>query len=443
MPSDRYKQLITGFSGALKGLSLYPVDHPQTGKHLQALTCCLSDMLAQTPRLRIGILQNTLFVDDVLFADDFPAAETLCRLFQTHEIPGLEFLPGLTEPEVRQLLHIMGQQHAPDASFGEHLTRCDIRHIRVLPAGDEDENNRQNTRKVFGRALKVVNHIFNDVRMGRIPSSTEAQKVVRDMVRITLADPHALLALSMLKNYDNYTFTHSVNVSVLALAIGRASGLPEEQLRILGFGGLLHDIGKLKIDLTIINKPGRLTEREYREIKKHPQLGVEILDSMAGISPESRAIVLGHHVHFDRRGYPDKALIEGPFDLIDMTTIADTYDAVTTLRPYQGPTTPRNAIKELLRMSGTMLHPTYLERFIFSLGSYPVGTLVRLDSNEIGLVGQVGIENPDAVQLKILFDRNGSRLEEPPILNLAAHEKKRIVAEVDPFIKGVEVVDYF
>ena len=259
---------------------------------------------------------------------------------------------------------------------------------------------------------------------------------------MTLADPHALLALSLLKNYDNYTFTHSVNVSVLALAVGRAAGLSEDELRTLGIGSLLHDIGKLKIDLSIINKPGRLSEKEFSEIRKHPDMGAAIIDQMGGLNDTARAIVLGHHLHFDRRGYPQNASISCSFDLIDMTTIADTYDAITTLRPYQRPITPRKAIQELISQSGTLLHPGYLETFILALGTYPVGTLVRLDNNEIGVVGRVGIENPDAVELKILFDPLGEHLKKPRILNLTAGEKKRIVSEVDPFIKGVEVIDY-
>ncbi len=99
----------------------------------------------------------------------------------------------------------------------------------------------------------MVDSVFEDVRLGKIPSSAEAREVVREMARMTLTEPHAL---SMLKDYDNYTFTHSVNVSVIALAVGRACGLNEEELRTLGLGGLLHDLGKLKIDLCIINKPG-------------------------------------------------------------------------------------------------------------------------------------------------------------------------------------------
>jgi len=268
-------------------------------------------------------------------------------------------------------------------------------------------------------------------------------EVVRSMVQLTLAEPHALFALSMLKDYDNYTFTHSVNVSVIALAVGRACGLSEEQLRTLGLGGLLHDLGKLKIDLGIINKPGRLTDEEFEQIKTHPRTGADLVKEMEGVTPEVIDIVLGHHLRYDREGYPADAKEHVFSPLIDMAAIADTYDAITTLRSYQRPSTPRKAItrlREVVAAGG--LDPQFAEHFIASLGTYPVGSLVRLDSSEIGLVVWVDTKDPDSVRVKILFDQNGKLLAEPHRVDLQGTDSRRIIAEVDPFTKGIEVTDY-
>jgi putative nucleotidyltransferase with HDIG domain len=288
-----------------------------------------------------------------------------------------------------------------------------------------------------------VDRIFQDVRMGKIPSSAEAMEVVRSMVQLTLAEPHALFALSMLKDYDNYTFTHSVNVSVIALAVGRACGLSEEQLRTLGLGGLLHDLGKLKIDLGIINKPGRLTDEEFEQIKTHPRTGADLVKEMEGVTPEVVDIVLGHHLRYDRKGYPADAKGHEVSPLIDMAAIADTYDAITTLRSYQRPSTPRKAVtrlREVVAAGG--LHPQFVEQFIASLGTYPVGSLVRLDSSEIGLVVWVDTKDPDSVRVKILIDQNGTLLTEPRRTDLQGTDSRRIIAEVDPATKGIEVTDY-
>jgi len=444
MSADACHKLVAALAGALKGLRLYPLQHPIIRKQFQELTERLQQLLADREQLPLGLLDGTLFAAEQLFAEPFPAAESLGQRLQELEIIGLEFLPGIDEDELRVLLQGINQGafNGPDALV-DFLREQELRHVRLLSGEGGEDSGEGSARGVYDRALKVVNSIFHDVRLGRIPSSGEAKRVVKDMVRTTLADPHALLALSMLKDYDNYTFTHSVNVAVLALAVGRATGFSEEQLRTIGFGALLHDLGKLKIDLAIINKPARLSESEYREILKHPQFGAAILEQMEGTPAGSRDIVLGHHLHYDRKGYPQNCDLGGPFDLIDITTIADTYDAITTLRPYQAPISPRQAIQDLRGLSGTLLHPDYLEAFIFSLGNNPVGTLVRLDNNEIGLVNKVGLDDPNAVELKILFDREGRPLAQPVPLHLPASEQTRMVAEVDPFLKGVNLAQHF
>jgi putative nucleotidyltransferase with HDIG domain len=289
-----------------------------------------------------------------------------------------------------------------------------------------------------------VDQIFTDVRMGEIPSSEEAMKVVKSMAQLTITEPHALFALSMLKDYDNYTFTHSVNVSVIALAVGRACRLDEEQLRTLGLGGLLHDLGKLRVDIEIINKPGRLTSAEFETIKQHPSFGAEIIAQMDGVTQTVMDIVLGHHLRYDRSGYPADVAGRAVSELVDMVAIADSYDAMTTLRSYQRPFTPRRAIARLREGSGTVLHPTFVEQFIASLGPYPVGSLVRLDTNEIGLVVKVDTADPTLADIKIIFDAAGQLLDTPYPLHLdPALTDRHIVAEVDPFSKGIDVADFF
>jgi putative nucleotidyltransferase with HDIG domain len=279
--------------------------------------------------------------------------------------------------------------------------------------------------------------------MGEIPSSDAAINVVKSMAQLTMTEPHAMLALSMLKDYDNYTFTHSVNVSVIALAIGRACNLTEEQLKTLGLGGLLHDLGKLRIDVGIITKPGRLTDAEFDIIKEHPDFGANIIKEMEDVTPEVMEIVLGHHLRYDRSGYPANAACNISSPLVEITAIADAYDAMTTLRSYQRPFTPRKAIARLKEISGTSLHPEFVMHFIDSLGAYPVGSLVRLDNNEIGLVTKVDTTDTSRVDLKVIFDPAGTLLEEPFMLKLQPNHARRIVAEVDPHTKGIDVTDFF
>ena len=446
MSFDHHQELVQGIAAALKGLKLYPMKHPAIEQRNRTLLNAFTQLFSHHQIIHIGLLEGTLFVEDTLFADDNPAAETLVNIFNELEIEGLEFFSGFNQPQLEQFLEIIMNPPALGDNFVAYMQEHGPEHVKVASVDKVDDvQEDESPRKVYGKALKAINDIFDDVRMGKIPSSDEAVGVVKNMARLTLEDPHALFALSLLKDYDNYTFTHSVNVSVLALSVGRACCVSESELKALGLGGLLHDIGKLKVDVSIINKPGKLTDSEFEKIKEHPALGAEIVAQMdgEGSEPDVVDIVRGHHIRHDRTGYPAAIQKEKISRLAEMTAIADGYDAMTTLRSYQNPVTPRKALELLQKNAGTSLNTEYLERFAHSLGTYPVGTLVRIDTNEIGLVISVGQKNPDDVILKIIFGTVGEKLPEPFSLELNGIESKRIVGEVDPFVKGIEVTDYF
>ncbi len=389
MQPDQLKKIIHGISGTYKGLRLYPAAHPAIKKQASNLAQDFQVLFREKHLLKMGLLEGTLFFENHLFVSSEPAVEEICGLLKERELEGFEFQIGLGAEELQAFFQLLSEKNLIGQELTQGLAPQGITHIRLIALDSDEDDDIQPPRQIYQRALKAVSHIFSEVRMGKIPSSEEAVDVVKSMVQSTLNDPHALMALSMLKDYDNYTFTHSVNVSVIALVVGHAAGLSEEKLKVLGLGALLHDIGKLIIDKGIITKPGRLTAEEYEEIKKHPFSGSEIASKMDGVSEEVIDIILGHHLNFDRTGYPADARGRKISILADMATIADTYDAMTTLRSYQRPVTPRIAIQNLQRMAGTALHPQLLALLTKSLGPFPVGSLVRLDSNEIGVVTRV------------------------------------------------------
>lgn len=440
MNIDEIKQVVQILAAAIKGLRLYAVDHPATAKQVETLQNALFNLLRHKKTIKMGILEGTLFVEDHLFMDEFPAASEIAKLLESRELVGFEFSAGLSASEIQALLHLIHSGGGKGQDFADALVSQGAKKIRAVAAEEDDD---QQPRKVYRKALKVVDQIFQDVRMGEIPSSAEAINVVKSMAQLTMTEPHAMMALSMLKDYDNYTFTHSVNVSVLALAVGRACNLSEEQLKTLGLGGLLHDLGKLRVDVDIITKPGRLTDDEFDEIKQHPNYGAEIIREMEDVTPEVMQIVLGHHLRYDRSGYPAKAAEDVGSPLVEMAAIADAYDAMTTLRSYQRPFTPRKAIARLKEISGTSLHPDYVMNFVESLGAYPVGSLVRLDNNEIGLVIKVDTKDTTLVDIKILFNPAGTLLDEPVMIQLRPNQQRSIIAEVDPQSKGIDVTDFF
>ena len=442
MNVDKIKQVVQVMAAAIKGLRLYAVDHPATIKQVETLQNGLFGLLQHKKLIKMGVLEGTLFVEDYLFMQEVQAATEIAKLLESRDLVGFEFMAGLSADEIKSLLHLLHSGGGKGQDFADSLVSLGIKNIRALAAEDEEDDD-QNPRKVYRKALKVVDQLFHDVRMGEIPSSAEAIKVVKSMAQITMTEPHAMMALSMLKDYDNYTFTHSVNVSVIALAVGRACNLTEEQLKTLGLGGLLHDLGKLRIDVDIITKPGRLTDAEFDTIKEHPGFGADIVREMEDVTPEVMQIVIGHHLRYDRSGYPANAIGDNISPLVDMTAIADSYDAMTTLRSYQRPFTPRKAIARIKDVSGSSLHPEFVMHFVDSLGAYPVGSLVRLDNNEIGLVVKVDTHDTSLVDIKVIFNPAGTLLEEPFVMQLRPDQARRIIAEVDPHTKGIDVTDFF
>jgi len=428
---------------AYQGLRLYPAQHPNIRRQVQEWHQTLAQLFASQSRVLLGQHQGTLFCNDYLFSEPLPAADGLLKLLSDCHVESVVINRGVGEGELLDFLVITANGNASCAAVEAAMHQAGISHLTLVSLEDREEEGTSQASQVYQQAIQVTESIFQDVRMGKIPSSSEASQVVKKLVETTLAEPHALLALSLIKDYDDYTFTHSVNVSVIALAVGRACGLQAEQLRILGLGGLLHDLGKLKIDIAIINKPGRLTSNEFEVIKGHPAAGAEIIAQMSNLAGEVGEITLYHHLRYDRSGYPSTPVPSTLSPMVDMVTIADAYDAMTTLRPYQRPMTPRRAIHHLNETAGSFYHPQILKKFTDDLGPYPVGSVVRLQDNRIALVVKVGLQGGEAMQLKVLFDADGRPLPAPEPLELALDNLWFIVAEVDPLIKGIQVTDFF
>lgn len=387
-------------------------------------------VLQQQNQLLLG------FADDTLLVENLPCLEqqqAVLDLSQKIRVCGLKEICFQSGVNSKELLELMTQLEKGNKEIADTLDILGINNIRVT---SEEESPRQ----IYRHALNVVETVFEDARLGRRPSTSMTINSVHKMVSAAIGRPYALLAMTMLKDYDNYTFTHSVNVSVIALTVGRACDLPKEQLTLLGMGGMLHDLGKMTIGHEIITKPGRLSEEEWVEIREHPQRGVEIVARMADVPAEVIDIIHHHHLRFDRTGYPMTNRDRQLSPLVDMVSIADTFDAMTTVRCYQKPFSPKKALDQIQALSGSHLHPVYVEKFINFLGPYPVGTLVRLKDGIIALVIDQNHQGEGTLKLKQIISADGHRFSDAPELNLP--DVKQILAEVDPLLKGIQIDQY-
>lgn len=437
--SSNYTQLLNSFNGVLNGLKLYPPQHPACLKLYQALWDTLQNILAEERIIALGLIDETLFIGDHLYAEDNAAANNIAEKLIHFNIEGIEFSIGLEQHHLNAFVALFNAGKLQGDNFNDIVHQSNITHIRHVQR-DDGASGGSASRKAYNGAISAVEGITEEILNGEIPQSGKVITSVDNMIQQMVKTPYALLALNMIKDYDDYTYAHSVNVSVIALTIGRVCQLSPESLSILGIGSLLHDLGKLKIDPKIIKKAGRLSFSEYEQIKDHPELGAQIAREMDNIDPRAIDIILGHHLHFDNSGYPRNAINSMGSDtaLTDITTIADTYDAITTLRAYRRPSTPRQAIAIMKRLAGVQLHPKYFQLLEQTLGSFPVGSLVRLVNNEIGLIVDMDALNLENSTIRIIKDDKGRKIDTPYNLQLT-NSSVNIAGEVDPISHNIDL----
>jgi putative nucleotidyltransferase with HDIG domain len=297
-------------------------------------------------------------------------------------------------------------------------------------------------REAYRSAKTIVQQAMHDLRMGREINTEAVAHVVDRLVDSVLRHEGALTSLSRLKSFDEYTFYHSVNTSVLALALGRNLQMDRESLHLLGMGALLHDVGKTKIPLQILNKPDRLTSFEYEIIKQHALRGAEILSNTTGVPELAVLPALEHHERVNGTGYPFGRK-QPELSLSGMiTAVADIYDAITTDRCYHRAKSPHAALQFLYKLAERGdLHLELVQRFIRCVGIYPVGTCVKLNTGEIGLVTEVHPHDLLRPRLLLLRDREAQPIMPARALDLSiqADEPQRsILSPVDPGPLGID-----
>jgi putative nucleotidyltransferase with HDIG domain len=241
-------------------------------------------------------------------------------------------------------------------------------------------------RRIMGEAQVVAGNMLQDVRMGRQVDPRQASPAVEQITGSVLRNPGAILSLCRIKQADNYTFQHSVSVCALLVSFTNALGMDPATVHEAGLGGLLHDTGKMKVPTEILNKPGRLTDEEFAIMRTHASLSRKLLEDSPGISPEVIQIAGEHHERMGGGGYPDGLSGEGISRLGRMAAIVDCYDAITSNRCYHKGMEPSEALGKLLEWGGSHLDGELVQRFIRTLGIYPVGSLVRLESGRLAVV---------------------------------------------------------
>jgi putative nucleotidyltransferase with HDIG domain len=443
----RAEELVRRFASAIRGVQLYAVGHPLVARNTAALLDTLALAHATSPSITIGIVGDDLVVGDTPVPR---AAENMGELMRRLQHAGIERIVidrGVSVDELTRLVQAVARGSAAADATAElaRLPHVRVGRLHVEERVDAPSGPVSTFRRLYDAAVSAAGTLWDSARTEGVPDATAARGMVESLAQAVAQNRTALMALTALKEYDNYTFTHMVNVSILTMGQARGLGIDGPLLREFGLAALMHDIGKVKTPAEILTKPEKLTSDEFEILKRHTIDGAEILRRTPDMPALAPVVAFEHHLRADGSGYP-AGVVRGKLNLATtLCGIADVYDAMRSLRVYQQSFPTDRILAVLQRNDGAQFDQHLVRRFTQLVGIYPAGNLVRLDSGEVGVVLKVYAPDPYRPRVKVLMDASGSRLERPYELNLweaEAAAPQSVQAPLDPKEYGLDPLDY-
>jgi putative nucleotidyltransferase with HDIG domain len=437
------EELLRRLAAALRSSQLYSKGHPIIGRNLESLSAALQLLHGLNASVVLGLVNDEFIVDDVPVARA-DAMTGLARRLKQLSIERVAIDRGVTGDELGAFVDAVTNQdprrdHEPEA----FPTLAHIRVGRVTVEQHADDAADMATfKRMYSDAVSNAETLWDSARTESQPDAKVAHTMIDGLAQAVSQNRTALLALTTLKNYDNYTFTHMVNVAILTMGQARALGIDGPLLREFGLAALMHDIGKVRTPLEVLNKPDKLTDAEFAVMQRHTIDGAEILRDTPDIPTLAPIVAFEHHRRLDGSGYPDisrRGLNLGTL----LCSIADVYDAMRSQRRYQNAFPSDRIVEVMRRNDGSQFDQHLVRRFTQLVGIYPPGNLVRLETGQVAVVVQVHAPDPARPRVKVIIDREGGRLEAPFEANLwesmpGEALPPAIVAPVDPATIGID-----
>jgi HD-GYP domain-containing protein (c-di-GMP phosphodiesterase class II) len=464
------RALVITFYAAAQSLRIYPVENATVQKSLDELHRIARKLLEREGALELRVVGDFIFLNDArlrLDLSDYAAFSYVLGTFSRHGIGRVELGAGMARQDLAPFLSLLLQDGDHDEEsfvrFTQRLAATGVAHIEVEPLRGaetlEDPGSADRTREAakhtYFQSVHVAKEVLGDLRLGRVVNLRRVKRAVQSIVDQVLNNETSMLGMTALRDYDEYTFTHSVNVCIISVIIGQKLGLTKPQLYELGLGALFHDVGKQRIDAAVLNKTKGLTAEEWAEMKRHPTEGLLALFGMRGLSEVPyRAMLLAyeHHMKVDLTGYPRNIRPRQPTLFSRIVATADGFDAATSKRSYQQqPWTADEVLREMRDNPRRGYDPLLVKALINVTGVFPVGTVAILDTHELVVVTA---RNPDPKRVhqpvvKIISDASSVMLAEPFTVDLSEVDpttgkpKRTVVKTIDPDQYGIRVSDYF
>jgi putative nucleotidyltransferase with HDIG domain len=452
------EETVRRFAAAVRGAQLYAPGHPIVRRGLEVFAESIAQLLADQSNVAIGLIDYEIVVGDTPLSKTENYYELIKRL-QALGIERIAFDRGVETQELEQLVLTVAHPERKPGEGAPGVTPADVTaalqgmaHIKV---GRITLDERVNTtsadvatiRRMYNEAVNTATRLWDTAQLEDMPDPGAASQLVDNLAQAVAQNRTALVALTALKEYDNYTFTHMVNVSILTMGQARGLGIEGSLLREFGIAALMHDIGKVRTPKEILNKPDKLTDDEFEIMRMHVVDGAEILRRTPEMPPLAPVIAFEHHLRLDGTGYPFRVQ-RATLNLGTMLcSIADVYDAMRSQRAYQQSFPTDRILAVLKRNDGVQFDQNLVRRFSQLMGIYPPGNLVKLDTGELGVVLRVYAPDPYRPKVRVVAAPDGSKLVRPYDVNLweSVEETagpRSVISPIDPTTAGIDPLTY-
>lgn len=461
-------EFITKFYRLLKGTAIYDRKSVNIDRLIQECAQVINHIVQSEGNLFLKIVRDHFFFNNIriiVSADKFPVFKAFWQDMRKRWIGEVEFSDEVSDEHLRDFIYLLsGLEDNNESNYLYIKKQLEYRNIESIDVGklefykdeeiyvDSDEQ-RKRSKEVYFRSIGLVKEVVEGTHQQKALNIRKAKRLMQNAVNAIIQDDSILLGLANIKNYEEFTFNHSVNVAIYAIALGQRIGIPKKQLSHLGMAGLFHDIGKTKIPVEILNKTEKLSPEEWAIMRAHPIVGTELIMGMKEWGELSIRMIEGafeHHLRYDLTGYPKLTRKRNISLFGRIIAVADFYDALTRPRVYNRyPYVSEKILGIMLERSGRDFDPAVVKVFINMIGIFPLGSLVLLNTNEIGIVTEIQEETEliDRPKVCLLYYsdgeyRKGKVVDLKEMDGATRNFKRSIVKTLDPNEYNIHVAEF-
>lgn len=430
--------VVVALAAGRKAGQLYPPTHPEFQGAITSIVQSI-DQMTETGPLTVNVHQGRLYHQSTVIPVEVPGVHAIQEAFESRKIESLTMHAGFGSTDAVAIVEVLSLRPSPSLDVENELKQRNATAITVALLADDDEEKeererlKEQDRALYHRLIAVMRSVSSQVASGGMSDLGKAEGMVGNIMGRLLEDQSAVLGLATMRGHSEADLFHSINVMIYALTLGATLGLPEEGLSSLGVSALLHDVGKAAFDHGDPSQTSAMTAM-------HPKVGADILSALPDEDPAPMLVAYEHHMHVDGGGYPERApdYVSHPFSR--MVAIANRYANLTNPTDASEPRTPDRAIVQLLREAGSVVDPLFARLFAKAMGVFPVGCLVRLTDQTVGIVSRSGADSLTPI-VRVVYDAGGLEIEDPDEVALADSELA-IIEVVDPASLAVAIADH-